>query len=290
MKDTGISVAWLLALLLVLPVLIPAQADAPELLLLSRYRTDMVIDGWLMSEKLDRIRAYWDGHRLLSRKGRPFAAPAWFTSSFPPFPLDGELWIAHGRFQETASITSRQQPHEGWQRLSYNIFEVPGAPGGLQARLERLREYLAAHPVPHLHIIPQQRCRDTAALQAFLSEVVEAGGEGVVLRRPDTPYETGRSANALKVKCFDDMEGRVIGYRPGKGKYKGMTGALWVEIGDGRRFYIGSGLSDAERRNPPPVGSLVTFRHLGFTGNGLPRFPSFLRIRELPPEPATRSH
>lgn len=112
--------------------------------------------------------------------------------------------------------------------------------------------------------------------------MTEGGGEGIVLRNPTAAYETGRSLNALKVKRFADMEGRVLGYRPGTGKYTGMTGALWVEIEGGQRLYIGSGLSDAERADPPPVGSLVTFRYQGFTRNGIPRFPSFLRVREKP--------
>ena len=281
MKTIGILTVWLFALALALT----ARAGAPDLLLLSRYQPDMDINGWYMSEKLDGIRAYWDGRQLLSRKGNPFAAPAWFTADLPPFALDGELWIARQHFEETASITSREQPDPGWRRISYNIFEVPGAPGGLNARLGRLRHYLAEHPVAHLRIIPQQRCRDTAHLQMFMNSVTKDGGEGVVLRNPVSPYETGRSSNALKVKRFDDMEGRVIGYRPGNGKYSGMTGALWVEIDGGRRFYVGSGLGDADRLEPPAIGSLITFQYQGFTRRGIPRFPSFLRVREKAARP-----
>jgi DNA ligase-1 len=276
MKKIWILPAWLFAL----SVTLAARANPPDLLLLTRYEPGMDIDGWYMSEKLDGVRAYWNGRRLLSRQGNPFAAPEWFTAKLPPFELDGELWIARQRFEEVNSITSRKQPHPGWRRLSYNIFEVPGAPGGLDTRLDRLRQYLSAHPVPHVRIIPQTLCRNTGHLQARMNSVVAAGGEGLVLRNPSTPYETGRSRNALKVKPFDDMEGRVVGYRPGKGKYNGMTGALWVELEDGRRFYIGTGLSDADRAHPPAVGSLITFRYRGFTPTGLPRFASFLRVRE----------
>jgi len=271
-------VAWLWVLLGPLP----AHAAAPDLLLLTKYRPGMEISGWMMSEKLDGIRAYWDGRRLLSRQGRPFAVPDWFTEGFPPFELDGELWIARGRFAETLAITSRDRPHPGWRRISYNIFEVPHAPGGLEARLGRLRAYLARHPLAQLQIIPQAVCRNAGQLMARLAEVEAAGGEGLVLRNPDSPYETGRSPNALKVKRFDDMEGRVVGYRPGKGKYQGMVGALWVEIAGHKRFYIGSGLSDEERASPPAIGSIITFRYQGFTRKGIPRFASYLRLREAP--------
>lgn len=268
--------AWLFTLAFTLT----AYAAPPELVQLTRYSQGMPVAGWLMSEKLDGVRAYWDGRQLVSRRGNPFAAPDWFTRPLPPFPLDGELWIARGRFEQTMSITSRQQPHPGWRLISYNIFELPGAPGNLQTRLEKLHLYLAAQPVAHLRIIPQAAVRDAEHLQAELERVVAAGGEGLVLRNPASPYQTGRSRNALKVKPVDDMEGRVIGYRPGNGKYRGMTGALLVEIAGGSRFHLGSGLSDAERANPPPLGSLVTFRHHGFTDAGIPRFASFVRVRE----------
>lgn len=274
--DTHTLLWWLLALW----VTSAAHAAAPDLLLLTKYRPGTDVSGWYMSEKLDGVRAYWDGQRLQSRRGNVFSAPGWFTEKLPPFELDGELWIARGRFEETASITSRDQPHPGWRRITYHIFEVPNAPGGLDARLGRLGNYLERHSVAHIRIIPQAVCRDTDHLMTRLMAVDAAGGEGLVLRNPNSPYETGRGPNALKAKRFDDMEGRVVGYRPGKGKYHGMVGALWVEIEGGKRFYIGSGLTDRERATPPAVGSVITFRHQGFSNNGIPRFASFLRVRD----------
>ncbi|QYZ67163.1 MAG: DNA ligase [Gammaproteobacteria bacterium (ex Lamellibrachia satsuma)] len=276
MKKTGTSLVFVLFILPFLAV----SADAPNLLLLKKYRPGMEITGWYMSEKLDGVRAYWNGRQLTSRQGNPFAAPDWFTKDFPPFELDGELWIGRGRFEEVASITSRYQPHDGWQRVTYNIFEVPNAPGNLGARLGRLQSYLKQYPVSRIRIIPQTRCSSDDHLQARLAEVEAAGGEGLVLRNPDALYEFSRSRNALKVKRFDDREGRVVGYRPGKGKYTGKVGALWVELEDGRRFYIGTGLSDREREDPPSIGSIITFKHQGYTANGIPRFASFLRIRQ----------
>lgn len=259
-----------------------AVSAEPNLLLLTKYRTSMDVDGWYMSEKLDGVRAYWDGKQLLSRKGNQFAAPGWFTDRLPPFELDGELWLGRGRFEETLSIVSRDQPHPGWRSISYNIFEIPNASGGLDARLGRLREHLQQHPVEYLRLIPQLVCRNAEHVMQQLKMVEAAGAEGLVLRNPHSPYETGRSPNALKVKRFDDMEGRVVGYRPGKGKYLGITGSLWVEIEGDRRLYIGSGLTDQERVAPPALGSVITFKHQGFTNTGLPRFASYLRERKMP--------
>lgn len=250
--------------------------------MLEKYRSGMDVHGWLMSEKLDGVRAHWNGRKLLSRQGKDFAAPGWFTKEFPPFELDGELWIARSSFEETLSVVSRDQPHGGWQRVTYNIFEVPHAPGGLEARLKKLETYLSQRPLEHVRIIPQTLYHDAEQLMRHLDAIIAAGGEGLVLRNPDSSYETGRSSNALKVKRFEDMEGRVVGYRPGKGRLQGMVGALWVEIEGGKRFYVGSGLTDEERAVPPAIGSLITFKHQGFSSNGIPRFASFLRIREAP--------
>jgi len=257
-------------------------AAAPDLLLLEKYRPGMDIAGWYMSEKLDGVRAYWNGEELLSRQGNAFAAPHWFLADFPPFELDGELWLGRNRFAEVQSVTSHAKPGDRWHEITYNVFEVPHAPGGLAERLGRLQRHLSVHTDTSIRIIPQTPCRDDRQLQTRLAEVTAAGGEGLVLRNPAAPYEAGRSPRALKVKTFDDMEGVVTGYTPGKGKYVGMVGALEVRIDGGKRFRIGSGLSDDDRKHPPPIGAVITFRHQGFTTNGIPRFASFWRVREMP--------
>jgi DNA ligase-1 len=110
--------------------------------------------------------------------------------------------------------------------------------------------------------------------------VVRAGGEGLMLHRADAPYLTGRSDALLKLKPWQDAEAVLIGYTPGKGKFLGMTGALKMESPDGKRFSIGSGLSDALRRQPPPIGTRITYRYQHLTKSGVPRFPRYLRVRE----------
>ena len=120
---------------------------------------------------------------------------------------------------------------------------------------------------------------DHAALMERLDSIVRAGGEGLMLHRDGSDYRAGRSDDLLKVKPYLDAEARVVAQLPGKGKYAGMLGALLVEDKEGRRFRIGTGFSDAERRSPPPIGSLVTFKYQERTDKGIPRFASFLRLR-----------
>lgn len=257
-----------------------AAADAPDVMRLSTWEPGGGCPpGWLISEKLDGVRAIWDGRVLRSRGGTAFAAPDWFTVGLPPFALDGELWSGRGEFQRIASIVTRETPHEGWRAIGYHVFEVPDAAGGLRDRLAVLDRWLATHPRSHLHRIPQTPCRDAAHLKAVWDEVEGLGGEGLVLRDPDAPVLHGRDARALKLKRFQDMEAVVVGYRPGKGRLAGLLGALECALPDGTRFAIGSGFSDAERADPPPPGSTVTFRYQGLTEAGVPRFPVFLRVR-----------
>jgi DNA ligase-1 len=58
-----------------------------------------------------------------------------------------------------------------------------------------------------------------------------------------------------------------------------MTGALLVQTPAGLRFALGSGLSDAMRREPPAVGTWVSYRYRGLTPGGVPRHATLLRLR-----------
>ena len=117
-----------------------------------------------------------------------------------------------------------------------------------------------------------------------LQTTLAQGGEGLMLHRKTAYYARGRSQDVLKLKPHTDAEATVIGYRPGKGKFSGLVGSLKVRTDQGIVFYVGTGLSNAQRRHPPPLHSQITFRHQGFTKNGIPRFPVFLRIRNEQPE------
>jgi len=102
----------------------------------------------------------------------------------------------------------------------------------------------------------------------------------VIVKDPEMPYHTGRSAHVLKVKKFWDMEGVVIGLNKGKGKYKTMMGSLTLKLENGIVFKLGTGFTDRHRKNPPSIGTIVTFKYYGFTKNGIPKFASFLRVRQ----------
>lgn len=235
----------------------------------------------LVSEKYDGVRAIWDGSTLRHRSGRVVPAPASFVSTLPATRLDGELWLGRGRFDALSAAVRRVVPREDeWARVSYMVFELPGAPGPFTARAERLKAVVAGARAPRVVCAPQHRVADRAELARMLDAVVAAGGEGLMLHLASAPYLGGRSDALMKLKPCLDAEAVVVGYRPGTGRNAARVGALEVESGDGRRFLVGSGLSDALRRAPPEVGSLVTYRHRDLTPAGLPRFATFVRRHE----------
>jgi len=264
-------------MILMLPLLL--WADKPDLLLLKTYKDGLHVNGWVMSEKLDGVRAFWDGEKLISRGGKVFKAPKWFIKDFPPFAIDGELWSKRGNFENILSIVKKQKTHKGWEQLTYNIFEVPNQKGGLFSRLSVLKSYLDKSPNQYIKVIKQSTCKDKNHLKTFLKEIENKGGEGVVVRNPDTPYIAKRTSQALKVKSFDDAECKVTGYNEGKGKYQGLLGSLKCKMRDKKILTIGSGFSDQERINPPKLGTIITFKYQGLTKKGKPRFPVFVRVR-----------
>ena len=258
-----------------------ADVVPPALLLAERYRDDIDVSRYWVSEKLDGVRASWDGKNLSFRSGNPVPAPRWFIDALPKQPLDGELWLGRGSFDQLSAIVRRQAPVDAeWRRVRYMIFELPDTPGTFTDRVEQIKIVTAAAKLPWLQAVPQFRLPDAAALQKKLRDIVRQGGEGLMLHRADAVYETGRSSALLKLTPWLDAEATVVAHLPGKGKYAGMTGALQMEMPDGRRFALGSGLSDTLRRNPPPVGTFVTYRYRELTQNGMPRFPRYLRVRD----------
>jgi DNA ligase-1 len=277
----------LLAAVAALPWPLPrdAAAAAPPLLLASADGPHIDPSRYLVSEKYDGVRALWDGTTLRFRSGRRVPAPGDFLRRLPAVRLDGELWLGRGRFDALSGLVRTEPPDEAaWRAVRYMVFDLPGAPGGFAERSAALAALVAAQGWPALQAVPQRRVADRSELMRLLDETVRAGGEGLMLHRADATATAtvGRSDVLVKLKPQLDAEARVVGHRPGRGKYEGQLGALLVETPDGRRFALGSGLSDAERQDPPPLGSIVTYRYRDLTPGGLPRFATFLRVRDEP--------
>jgi DNA ligase 1 len=256
--------------------------SAPPLLLAQTASNVIDPSGYLVSEKLDGVRAYWDGKTLRFRSGNIVSAPTWFIEKLPRQALDGELWLGRGRFEELSGIVRTEQPNDdAWRETRYMIFELPDAAGTFAQRYQKIREIVRQTDWPQLQAVEHFSIGDRAVLKSKLRQVVRERGEGLMLHRADALYVTGRNDALLKLKPILDTEAKVIGHIPGKGKFEGMLGALEVETPEGKRFRIGTGFSDTMRKNPPPIGAMVTYQYRGLTKNGLPRFASFLRLRQV---------
>jgi DNA ligase-1 len=251
-------------------------ADAPPVLLANVFSDKIDVSRYMVSEKLDGVRAIWDGQALRFRSGRAINAPAWFLAGLPKQPLDGELWIGRGQFEQVSGIVRRDEVDEaGWREVRYMVFELPGAPGPFRERAEKLRQLVRQTNVTWLFEIPQFFPVDRSGLKKRFDEVTRGGGEGLMLHLAEAPYQTGRSDVLIKMKPQQDAEAVVVGHQPGKGRFAGMLGALRVRLPDGREFMLGTGFSDAQRRDPPALGTTITYRYRDLTASGLPRFASF---------------
>ncbi len=261
--------------------------QVPALLLANIYQPDINLLDYWVSEKFDGVRAYWNGVNFVSRQGNVFHAPEWFTGGLPKMALDGELWLGRGEFERLSGVVRRRSPDDpGWSGIKFMIFDLPGHAGVFDERLifderlNRLKEIVADIETPHIQLIKQYKISDHEALMKKLDDIVEQGGEGLMLHLGSSLYKNGRSDDLLKLKKHFDAEAVVISYIPGKGKYKGMLGSMLVETADKKRFKIGTGFSDLERKNPPAIGSIITYKYFGLTKKGIPRFASFMRVRK----------
>ncbi|MFC5522823.1 DNA ligase [Polaromonas jejuensis] len=272
---------------LLAPALPSLAADGgPPLMLAKVYSGGISLPDYWVSEKLDGVRGYWDGEKLLTRGGERIAAPAWFTAGWPKMPMDGELWAGRGQFAKAVSTVRQQAPDDdAWRAMRFMVFDLPAQGGPFTQRIPLLNGMVSRIDQPWVQAVAQFKLANHQALQSLLAKTVKSGGEGLMLHRGDSLYKAQRTDDLLKVKTHEDAEARVIAHIPGKGKHAGLLGALLLEMPgvDGKpglRFKLGTGFSDEQRRTPPLVGSTVTYRFRGLNDSGIPRFASFLRIRE----------
>lgn len=239
------------------------------------------ISDYLVSEKYDGVRAIWTGEQLLTRNGNLIHAPGWFTAPLPDVWLDGELWTQPQDFSALSSIVRTETPNnDRWSGVSYMVFDMPDAQLPFAQRYTNYSSLIKELNVPHIKAVKQQYFHSNHALSQHLQVRVEHGAEGLMLHLAAAYHQPGRSNALLKLKPYFDDEAVVIAHLPGQGKYTAMLGALRVRNKHGIEFSVGSGFSDNERANPPPVGSMITYKYHGYTNHGVPRFASFLRVRE----------
>jgi DNA ligase-1 len=242
-------------------------------LLAKKWNVSIDPTGYFCSEKLDGHRAIWDGSKFISRGGNVIRAPSWFTKGFPSESLDGELWAGRNNFELVASATKGSRERD-WNSVMYAVFDAPEFRGPFELRIQRARDILSC---PHGIVIPFWICKGRRHLREKLEEVVKGGGEGLMLRKPGSLYVKSRSDTLLKVKMFFDNEAVIIGHE--EGTRPGLCGSLKVMTSDGKIFKVASGMTEDMAHNPPPIGTIITYKYELLTKEGIPRPATFLRIR-----------
>jgi len=275
------TLSALLSTSLLVTSLFCQAGNPPPLTLAKTYQGHADLSQYWISEKLDGVRAYWDGQQLISRQGNPYPAPAWFTKNFPTEALDGELWLGRGKFQSLLSFIKKTRPIKSeWKQVRYFVFDLPKLNKPFNLRLKHLQQLISLHESPYLKLVEQFRVANKKSLIKTLDRIVAKGGEGLMLHHANALYHAGRNGDLLKVKPYYDAEAKVIAYIPGKGKYTGLMGSLLVETTERLQFKIGTGFTDKQRSDPPAINSIITYTYHGKTKKGIPRFASFLRTRE----------
>jgi DNA ligase-1 len=161
------------------------------------------------------------------------------------------------------------------------VFDLPEHKGNFTERITEMKKQIKLSNSNSLAMIKQIKLNNLTELQQALKQVVKSKGEGLMLHHQNAYYHVGRSSQLMKLKQYQDAEATVINHISGKGKYHQQLGALLVKTTEGITFKIGTGFSDQQRRQPPPIGSTITYKYIGKTQRGVPRFASFLRIRPL---------
>jgi DNA ligase-1 len=266
--------------------------DVPKIQRSTVYKSNLKkpinISEYFISEKLDGIRGFWNGKNLFTRGGNIIHTPVWFTKDWPNTYIDGELWSNRGEFEKISSCVRKHKPHKPqkvscWQKIHFMLFDLPKNLGTFAHRIERMNNLVEITNSVYLLVIKQEKINSIALLHQRLANIVNMGGEGLMLHHQAAHYKAGRSHDLMKLKQHDDAEAIIIAHIEGKGKYRNKMGSLKVKMPSGLLFKIGSGFTDKQRQKPPAIGSTVTFKYIGKTARGVPKFASFLRVRKSPP-------
>jgi DNA ligase-1 len=264
--------------------------------------------GWWLSEKLDGIRAYWDANEgeLFTRNGNVIYAPDFFIKDLPKnVNLDGELWIGRGTedfnlisgisrripYKKDGSKSLKYNPKD-WEQVKYLVFDAPDYPKPYENRVTYYHNVIKKLKSPYVVPVETWPAKSNEHVIEERIRIEDMGGEGIMLRKPGSKYDKKRSSSLLKVKSFKDAEARVIGHNKGTGKYSDVLGALVMKtikkdndpkgMKNGVQFTM-SGMNDYQRENYEdifPIGTIITYKYFQLSKDGVPRFPSFIAIRE----------
>jgi len=216
------------------------------------------VEGWFMSEKLDGMRAYWDGKQFWSKNGVLINLPESFKA-LPSYPLDGELW---GGYEETnvnyllkLICGKKKKVKIDWTAIKFCVFDAPDIDATYDKRHDFLRTNFTEYCNSNISLIPIQKCDGKNHLEKYLEEIINKGGEGIMIHHPDLLYRPGRTHNLLKVKKHFES---VVTFL----NVKSDSYYFLCEQENGAEAFVTC--TPAEYSSPPTFGTKLTVRHQGF--------------------------
>jgi DNA ligase 1 len=153
------------------------------------------VTDWLMSEKLNGCRAYWDGETMWSRGGNVINIPSAMRAALPSTSLDGEIYAGRDGFEAARKAV---QYGRFTTAVKFVAFDLPESSGAFYQRYEALSILLPEDEI--VSYAEHIDCAGIAAAVDFMSIVQAGAGEGVVLRNPYALYTPGVGWEVLKLK------------------------------------------------------------------------------------------
>jgi bifunctional non-homologous end joining protein LigD len=247
------------------------SADVPQPALATLSHERFWQDGWVYERKLDGQRCLavrtGRGTRLYSRSGRdvtvafPEIAEALEEQASTDFVIDGEVVAFEGtrtsfaRLQPRIHVSSAAKARRSGVPVYFYVFDVLRADGEdvrrqpLLDRKRRLRGLLTFDgPIRYT---PHRRGGD----EEYFAEACRKGWEGLIAKRADAPYATGRTDQWLKFKCEAGQELVVVGWTDPEGSRVALGALLlgyWDKKGGKELVYagkVGTGFSQAVLRD-----------------------------------------
>lgn len=224
-------------------------------MLAHEYKEHIDVNGWWITEKYDGVCGLFKqtDKTMWSRNGNKYSLPDFITEQLVSIGLDmhGEIWFGHNTFDICSGMARKDDTSDKmWENVTFMVFDSPDNGNlPLEDRIKKFKEaWISAGKPKNIQCVEFRKFDNkTTTIENELKKVENAGGEGLVLRKPGSKYEIKRSKNMLKVKSWIYKEAIVTGYNEGTGKYRSMVGALKIKNDEFGNFKVGSGLNDWQR-------------------------------------------
>jgi len=175
--------------------------------------------------------------------------------------------LGRGQFQALMGMF-RQKTNLSWSNIKYCVFDSPGLNLPFEQRIDVLKKVQFPD---HVILTEMKQCTGVPHLYEVYESIVNEGGEGIILRKPNSFYEPGLSETFLLVKQFTDVEVKVIDLNiKNFGLLCEQKNGLTCIVKCSAQTYL----------HPPKPGSVITVKHQGIWKSGKLKYPHFLKERK----------